>query len=400
MAASPDSTDDQEVVSGMQPPPVCRGGPCDDASPAPRRTAGVFAEAYCAQPPVDKVRPSWAIDDLRERCAERGEVEQTSTAVSCAEHCRAAAFLFTQPGIPGRRRPQFGSGRPENSCSGRRPRGGLRQKREYEVDECGFRRVQIPDGALRPFCQARFCVAGLLLLGVLRGCAARVCISPVGLSWTSVTLSGASDMISVVGMMPMLISKLIGACVQYRCLGSLLTLLLTAAVCNIGSAIMFLSAAGGIFSIMGPVAADEGAPKPIAIVGVWECIMLSSVSLELALCVSAWQFYGAFREAGIYPPNGGYSLVQKEVSPLEFLCEAEDVALLSDQCPGCSRAELVGHAEEIFGVCPAPHEKGERLELDDGVGTPDVVRHMRAASEPELRSEAAQPSGRGQPSRV
>merc|ERR1740120_83058 len=88
---------------------------------------------------------------------------------------------------------------------------------------------------------------------------------------------------------------------------------------------------------MGPVATDEGAPASVAFIGVWECILLSSVSLEFALCVSAWQFYRAFREAGIYPPNAPNIRVHKEVSPLEFLCEAEDVALLSDQCNACTR---------------------------------------------------------------
>merc|ERR1719517_244981 len=57
----------------------------------------------------------------------------------------------------------------------------------------------------------------------------------------------------------------------------------------------------------------------------------------MALCVSAWKFYRVFREAGIYSPNVSSVRVYKEVSPLEFLCEAEDVALLSDQCNACNR---------------------------------------------------------------
>merc|ERR1712217_151760 len=79
-------------------------------------------------------------------------------------------------------------------------------------------------------------------------------------------------------------------------------------------------------------------PSSMAFIGVWECILLSSISLQLALCLSAWQFYRVFREAGIYPPNVANVRVHKEVSPLEFLCEAEDVALLSDQCSACSAA--------------------------------------------------------------
>lgn len=137
----------------------------------------------------------------------------------------------------------------------------------------------------------------------------------------------------------MFATNTISSCVHHRCLGSLLTLLLTATVCDIGAVIIYLSAVGihGIFSIMGPIAMDEGAPEAVAFIGVWECILVASIALEMALCFSAWKFYQVFREAGIYPPNVSSVRVYKEVSPLEFLCEAEDVALLSDQCSACNR---------------------------------------------------------------
>jgi len=150
-------------------------------------------------------------------------------------------------------------------------------------------------------------------------------------------LSCAADAIATLGSMPVFVPSAIGSCVHHRCLGSLLTLLLTATVCDVGAVVIFLSTAGGVFRLMGPVATDEGAPAAVAFIGVWECILLSSISLETALCLSAWQFYRAFREAGIYPPNAANVRVHKEVSALEFLCEAEDVALLSDQCSACNR---------------------------------------------------------------
>merc|ERR1712241_1213543 len=107
----------------------------------------------------------------------------------------------------------------------------------------------------------------------------------------------------------------IGACIQHRCLGSLLTLLLTTAVCDLGAAVIFLSSAGGILMLMGPVATDEGAPPEFAVIGVWECVLLSSMSLQFGLYMSAWQLYKAFREAGI-SPHVSNMRVSKEVSPL------------------------------------------------------------------------------------
>uniref|UniRef100_A0A7S0FR41 Uncharacterized protein n=1 Tax=Pyrodinium bahamense TaxID=73915 RepID=A0A7S0FR41_9DINO len=195
----------------------------------------------------------------------------------------------------------------------------------------------VPEDAAGPLCHTRCCIGGLVTLIALRGCAVSVYTSPAGLAWTAHMLSCAADSIATVGSLPVFVSSAIGSCVHHRCLGSLLTLLLTAMVCDVGAAIIFLSTGGGMFHMMGPAATDEGAPASFAFVGVWELILVSSISLEVALCSAAWQFYRAFREAGIYPPNGASAKVRKEVSPLEFLCEAEDVALLSDQCNACDR---------------------------------------------------------------
>jgi len=199
--------------------------------------------------------------------------------------------------------------------------------------------LELPGEATAPLRHTRCCVIGLLTLAALRGCAVNVYTSPAGLAWTAHMLSCASDGIAMVGSLPVFATNTISSCVHHRCLGSLLTLLLTATVCDIGAVIIYLSAVGihGIFSIMGPIAMDEGAPEAVAFIGVWECILVASIALEMALCFSAWKFYQVFREAGIYPPNVSSVRVYKEVSPLEFLCEAEDVALLSDQCSACNR---------------------------------------------------------------
>lgn len=234
--------------------------------------------------------------------------------------------------------------------------------------------ISVPDDAKDPLCQTRCCIAGLMTLAALRGCAVSVYTSPAGLAWTAHMLSCAADAIACLGSMPVFATSAIGSCVHHRCLGSLLTLLLTATVCDVGAVVIFLSTSGGLFRLMGPVATDEGAPAAVAFIGVWECILLSSISLEVALCLSAWQFYRAFREAGIYPPNAANVRVHKEVSALEFLCEAEDVALLSDQCSACNRSphlvrEETGRAHNDF-LRPAdtiPYSEFEDSRFDYGM---------------------------------
>lgn len=216
-----------------------------------------------------------------------------------------------------------------------------------EVPRERTERFELPEGALEPLCRARICVSGFLVLGILRWCAAHVYPAPGGLSWTAHILSSGADFISTIGCLPVVLTTYLHECVHRRILGSLLTLLLTATVCDCGASLIFLSGAGGrVFPLMGSVAVDEGAPRWLAIIGVWESILLSSVSLQLSLVVSVWQYYRAFREGGIYPPAANARLYQ-EVSTLEFLCEAEDVALLSDHCDAnCTRSPDGSQEEE------------------------------------------------------
>lgn len=198
----------------------------------------------------------------------------------------------------------------------------------------------VPDEAHNPLLHARCCIGGLLAVELLRLCAVHEFPSPGGLAWTAHMLSCAADLLAGLGSVPVFLNRALGSCVNNRCLGSLLTLLLTAATCDWGAAVIYLVPAGGYERITGPALLDEGAPDVLSFLGVWECIMLSSISLQMALCLSAWRFYRAFREAGIYPPNATKAKIYKEVSAFEFLCEAEDVALLSDQCHAqCHRGD-------------------------------------------------------------
>lgn len=189
----------------------------------------------------------------------------------------------------------------------------------------------MPEEAAGPLCHVRCCLSGLLALMVLRVAAVNTYNTPGGLTWTGHLLSCAADVVALLGSVPVVSSSAVGACVNNKCLGSLLTLLLTAGLCDAGAATIFLGTVGGSFRLSDPLAKDEGAPAGVAFIDVWECILLSSLALELALCVSVWQFYRAYREAGFYPPNAA-QLRLKEVSALEFICEAEDVALLSEHC--------------------------------------------------------------------
>lgn len=189
----------------------------------------------------------------------------------------------------------------------------------------------LPEPALAPLCQVRCCLGGLLGLMALRCAAVKTYVIPGGLTWTGHLLSCAADMVALLGSIPVANLSTLGACVHHRCLGSLLTLLLTAGLCDAGAASIFLGTAGASFRLTDPLAKDEGAPVGVAFIDVWECILLSSLALELALCFSVWQFYRACRQAGVYPPNAA-QLQLREVSALEIICEAEDVALLSDQC--------------------------------------------------------------------
>jgi len=300
------------------------------------------------------------------------EVSQHQPPVSatrCAAQCASATFVT--PSKVGPRVPELRlSARKGGGAPGQQRRHGSHgQSPRRHGDgrafgaEKDWQQIEVPEAAYRPLCQTRFCIAGLLTLSALRGCAVSIYNSPAGLAWTAHMLSCSADVIAMLGALPVLFTRAIGACVHHRCLGSLLTLLLTATVCDFGAAVIFLSTAGGVFRLMGPVATDEGAPPGFAFVGVWECILLSSVSLEFALCTSAWQFYRAFREAGIYPPNAHNIRVHKDVSPLEFLCEAEDVALLSDQCNACTRRPSSLTDEAADGIVDMNFACGEAEEL-------------------------------------
>ncbi|CAK9055295.1 CSD domain-containing protein [Durusdinium trenchii] len=216
--------------------------------------------------------------------------------------------------------------------------------------------TKVPPEAFTALFHARCCLFGLLSVELLRLLIVRAFPKPGGLEWTAQMLCCAANCIVMLGSLPVFAHEGLGICVNRRCLGSLLTLILTSSTCTWGAAVLALFPGGGFQRVMNNQLLDEGAPQALRFMGVWNCLMLSSVSLQTALLVSAWTFYRTYRALGLYPPEPRKGHVHPDVSPFEFVCEAEDVALLSDQCHGnwsCERGPG-GLAAQEATVTPGP----------------------------------------------
>jgi len=208
-----------------------------------------------------------------------------------------------------------------------------------------------------------------VILAFLRGFAIAACAAPSsGRTRTAHLLSFAADGIAICGALPAVLSNMTGPCVQRRCLGSLLTLLVAAALTDISAGIAIFGPSGAIHGSSpdnagsrgrvvslsgkpwGLVATDEGAPSSAAFFGIWDCILLASLSLEVALFVSIWQLYRAFREAGAYPPGASGVELPREVSWMELMCEAEDAALIThSMSSACTRSANASLATSATG---------------------------------------------------
>ncbi|CAJ1347245.1 unnamed protein product [Effrenium voratum] len=230
--------------------------------------------------------------------------------------------------------------------------------------------LNVPAEAEEALWRSRCSIVGLIVVELLRISVVHVFPSPGGLEYTCQMLSSAANSIAALGATPVFAAQGLGVCVNRRCLGSLLTLILTSATCTWGALVIALFPGGVLQRLWEKELLDEGAPQVLAFAGVWNCLMLSSVSLQSALCVSAWGFYRTYRQLGLYPPGKGK--VQPDVSPLEFVCEAEDVALLSDQCHGnwqsCGLTTVEGLESQAPAPTPAPAPRAEaqrRLHEDD-----------------------------------
>ncbi|CAK0891398.1 unnamed protein product [Prorocentrum cordatum] len=172
-------------------------------------------------------------------------------------------------------------------------------------------------------------------------------------------LTTASDIACVVFALPLFVAGTAGSCVRLECLGPMLTLVF--AMCSVDAGAL---AAYLIVATPRPVSPgslrDSWWVRSLdaleANLGVWEFALVASVALQVALCISCWRIYRELRLAGLYPPGQDVGRARaKDVSLLEVLCEAEDVALLSEcRMGGCCQAESAATLE-VAATAEEPH---------------------------------------------
>lgn len=217
----------------------------------------------------------------------------------------------------------------------RQPKQGTPQADEADII--------LPASSQAPLRRVRCSMVALVVLGLLRSFALNICAAPGWSTLPAHLVSCASDMLAAIAASPLVWPSTwpLNACMKRRCLGPLVTTVLVACICDIGALIIFLrhglAGEGGVL-LRRPFSsgkAPERGETPVQgliltspRVGVWACIIISSVLIEAVLCRSTWQLYRALREAAVYPP--GVEGLSTHVSPAELVCEAEDVALLAE----------------------------------------------------------------------
>eukprot|EP00929_Paragymnodinium_shiwhaense_P055024 TRINITY_DN27598_c0_g2_i1.p1 TRINITY_DN27598_c0_g2~~TRINITY_DN27598_c0_g2_i1.p1 ORF type:complete len:258 (-),score=37.12 TRINITY_DN27598_c0_g2_i1:283-1056(-) len=149
-------------------------------------------------------------------------------------------------------------------------------------------------------------------------------------------LSVTSDIGSLACCLPLFVLGVRGHVVRWACLGPIVSMVFAMFVVDVGGLISYLIVAPPHAL---PPAWRSFFERAQATAGVWELLLLASVASQLALLLNAWRIYRVLRLLGLYPP--GNSLLAKgtkvpEVSMLEVICEAEDIALLSEYGAKCN----------------------------------------------------------------
>eukprot|EP00811_Abedinium_folium_P008403 NODE_17766_length_926_cov_9.856070.p1 GENE.NODE_17766_length_926_cov_9.856070~~NODE_17766_length_926_cov_9.856070.p1 ORF type:complete len:156 (+),score=35.73 NODE_17766_length_926_cov_9.856070:58-468(+) len=103
---------------------------------------------------------------------------------------------------------------------------------------------------------------------------------------------------------------------QCNGLGMLMSLIFANLVLDAGALVLlgsflFLSQSRS-FSLAGTVEAT---------VGIWECILVASLALQLALLFSVFRVYRELRLVGAYPLSAKLRKPGQRISPLEIVCE-------------------------------------------------------------------------------
>mmetsp|Transcript_27514 Transcript_27514/g.69083 ORF Transcript_27514/g.69083 Transcript_27514/m.69083 type:complete len:330 (+) Transcript_27514:136-1125(+) len=182
-----------------------------------------------------------------------------------------------------------------------------------------------------PISQGRWCIAGLLVVAALRLAAWCEGIFPgrvlFGIHW----LTSTSDMACLLCALPFYLQGTKGQCVQFGCIGPMVTLVFSMCLADIGALLAYLAIARPA-----PLSAEEKSLADVleACIGVWEFLLFASVAMQMALCLCSWRVYRELRMTGLYPPGGRPLGVGNivEVSCLELVCEADDASRISSQC--------------------------------------------------------------------
>lgn len=163
-------------------------------------------------------------------------------------------------------------------------------------------------------------------------------------------LTTSSDIACIVFSLPLFVAGTAGPCVRLECLGPMLTLVFAMCSVDAGALTAYLIVATPRPVSPGSLRVSWWARFLDALeanLGIWEFALVASVALQVALCISCWRIYRELRLAGLYPPGQDVQRAKaKEVSILEVLCEAEDVALLSEcRLGSCYQAESAATLE-------------------------------------------------------
>mmetsp|Transcript_7027 Transcript_7027/g.18265 ORF Transcript_7027/g.18265 Transcript_7027/m.18265 type:complete len:206 (-) Transcript_7027:83-700(-) len=190
-----------------------------------------------------------------------------------------------------------------------------------------------------PLACGRCCLAGLVLLEVIRITEWVQGRQPYFTVLAIHCLAGTADLACVVCSLPLYAGGVRGECVSSGCLGPLLTLVFAMTLVSVSSFVAFLW-------IATPRPVSQGSRSWLDLMEAnataWEFTLLASVALNVVLCKVSWGVYRALRLTGLYPPGMepvGLGRI-RTVSPWEVFCEAEDLECFGvcDQTPAYATA--------------------------------------------------------------
>lgn len=178
---------------------------------------------------------------------------------------------------------------------------------------------------------ARFCFGGLVILLAVRCVAWLEGYQPRSSVVLIHALSICADLISTCIAVPFVVLEQCNWFLRQELFGVLMSVIFAMIILDLGALLM-------VVYTLSPQPLASHVPSLFDVVhasfGAWESIVVASVALQFTLCVCAFRTYREFRVAGAYPPHtkppteGEVRTVT--VSPLEVVCETENVELLAE----------------------------------------------------------------------